>query len=525
MTSEALGELGEAELKRMAAQGGFVANAATRDILGFDYVVEIQATDGPSAPAPDLEAPSHRAFVQVKATQQRRRSIGIKLSNWQRMVTDPSPWFVLVFEIADEGEVDAIYLVHIDEPWITDALFALRSASQAFNTTRKRIRYRDCDRLSKLHGAELRARVLSAIGRDPWEYQRAKRQTIESCGYGEFPHVAEITLPSQPRTEFIEEWTNIALGHETPVRFDELKLFDNRFGIKRMVTSARDGTITWSPNPRRGTLVIEVRDRADWISAPVAIYSTAVLPGFPANEARVRISLGPLSVVIPMMPSSNDGQPAVRASVSWAPDTPHSVSVIALAAKVARLMQQHGASMTLTTDDPSRRLEMTVIDLVLGDIAEMLELEHAGVVAARVNLEHVEVSSAEIIDQRPRFSALHFFSRKEFADLRMAFPAPEFEVTGECAMINVIGASFGAWGLVMCFAAIAHPVTESGMLVFKEGRIRLGGLWPVRVAKASDFPLSDKIEALCLELKRDEAIDTVFRPSNTRLGSDEQLSE
>jgi hypothetical protein len=521
MTAEALGQLGEAELRRMAAQGGFVANAASRDILGFDYVVEIQ-TLVLAAPASDLESQGQRAFFQIKATQGRPRSISIKLSNWQRMVNDPSPWFVVVFEIDEDAQVDSIYVVHIDEHLIREGLLALRAASKPLNTIRKRVRYHDCNRLPNSHGSELAARISSDIGRDAWAYQTAKRELFESCGYEDYPHVAEVSLPQQPRTELIQAWTRIALGHDGALQFEGLKVFDNRFGIKKLISSASAGTVTWTPASVRGTLVVEVRESSEWVSAPAAIYSTSVIPGFPAAAARMRVVLGPLSLEIPA-PLRSNGAPLTRqGTVTWDASAPHSVRAMALAAKVTRLMQQPGVSLTVAiADAPSHSLTMSLSGFAIQGASEMLELEHAGVVTERVNLQHVEVSSDSLVAQRPRFSAMSAICRGEFGDFRMAFPAPEREFAAECAMINVMTASLGEWGIVICYAVIVRPLKEDGMLVFKNGRIRLGGLWPVRISEASDFPLSQKIAALHLEVERAESIDTVFRPSKTSLGLDE----
>ena len=120
MTTEELGNLGELKLGELCSQASMVSNPAKRDVHGFDNLVQIEV--GRDSLAYDLAPAPIRAFFQAKATQQKSGRSGIRLTNWQKMLADPEPWFVFACEISAERDVAHVYLVHINEHWMEKAL-------------------------------------------------------------------------------------------------------------------------------------------------------------------------------------------------------------------------------------------------------------------------------------------------------------------------------------------------------------------------------------------------------------------
>lgn len=93
-----VGGLGEHTLHGWCRATGVVSNPVSKDSTGWDSILEFPLPAAkPDQPWDRLD-PAPTVRVQVKATDARSPRIGIKLSNWMRLLHAADPAFVLALE-------------------------------------------------------------------------------------------------------------------------------------------------------------------------------------------------------------------------------------------------------------------------------------------------------------------------------------------------------------------------------------------------------------------------------------------
>lgn len=501
MDNDELGALGEAELGKLAVQGSLVLNPAKRDRTGFDGLLELRTF--PAAAAPDLVRAAFRAFVQVKTTRGPERTVGIKLSNWQRMVSDPSPWFVFVVRVGDDDEISDGYLVHVDEELSERALRALRETDGPLHKAKLSITFEDRHRITPLHGLELRRRLLEAIGADAFEYQQRKHSHYKTCGYGPDSWRATFEFDGASGEELIRLWEEIALGHRQSLEFKNVTIEDVRFGraVVRSDVSSGAGKVTFSKSPHRGTLHVESMDRFHWVSLPAELYSTLDTPMVPAERAKARIKAGPLNFILPMnVDWDDDDEAAVPAEFGFDEATPCLVSSLASAARTLRMMTTKGATVSISfASEPGQRFKLLHANATSPGLERLAELEEwiaAGEVAARYGLDDLVVDPLEVLARAPGLTFLQAILGNTLRDLEFSVDVDSSEVTGERAVIMCPAALIGDRVLVACIAMFGVPEVADGRLVFKPERVHIEDVAVLPLVDLPTFPLGKTVARL-----------------------------
>jgi hypothetical protein len=126
------GDVGENLVQLWASQAAITANPVRRDEFGWDFCLQIRRDlSAPVTEPLDRLPPELTCMVQVKTTAVGSEGEDVALSNWQRMVKDPLPWFFVCVALGTKGEPDGAYLVHVDKTWMERVLRRLRSTSPA----------------------------------------------------------------------------------------------------------------------------------------------------------------------------------------------------------------------------------------------------------------------------------------------------------------------------------------------------------------------------------------------------------
>jgi hypothetical protein len=125
-----IGRIGASALETWCAQAGITANRSLQDETGWDFLLQLPASDeNPPGPL-DRVPPGLTCMVQVKTTIGSDSSESIKLSNWRRMCNEPMPWFVLAVQLDPATmQPTTAHLVHIDTEWCAAVLKRLRELS------------------------------------------------------------------------------------------------------------------------------------------------------------------------------------------------------------------------------------------------------------------------------------------------------------------------------------------------------------------------------------------------------------
>jgi hypothetical protein len=328
------GDLGEAFVQLWASQGGFTANPPIRDRFGWDFCLQLHREANAASIVPlDRLPPELTCMVQVKTTARGIESESIALSNWERMVRHPLPYFFIRVFVDDAGEATRAVLVHVGESWIERVLRRLREIDPAdggeLHERTLDLTWRDEEPLTAPFARSLRERIRSIVGNQD-EYVMRKGQFVSNVGYRDRRRlrVTATTTLSNSNNDDIERAVDFAIGLEPRLPINSLITRDVRFDIPRPVGVERDfqsGYLECSPLPSIGQSTIRFADAKGCPSASLVCetYTPSLLfPRLADEHMKVRLVHPVLSLVV------NPRTEAI--SVHWrVPETPISLSVLA----------------------------------------------------------------------------------------------------------------------------------------------------------------------------------------------------
>jgi hypothetical protein len=226
-----LGVVGENMLRTLCGQARLVCNKSDRDVTGWDFIVEFPMA-GPEAEVPLDQRPAKACHVQLKSTAGENGSrVSAKLSAIERLAKDPRPALIVAFRLRSDGQPLAGYVIHLIGNELSRVLHRLRlaEANRAFDINRATISfdYRKVGVRFDLVPDGLKAALEAALGDDPAGYIREKQRQLAELGYEDGRLEGEaLTWIEGP-----EHFNDIMLGL-APIRPEEMKLFDRRFGIR-----------------------------------------------------------------------------------------------------------------------------------------------------------------------------------------------------------------------------------------------------------------------------------------------------
>jgi hypothetical protein len=161
------------------------------DVKGWDSLLVLPKDVADAAPTSplDLEPPELTCLVQVKATRNASKSIGVKLSNWKHVATSPLPAFFFVLEVDAAGKPNRAFLVHVGEAWIASVLKRLREAGPSKRNELHRysltLSVKPSDALQTLDGGALLHALRIHIGQSAYDYFTTKMGWLDTVGYDE----------------------------------------------------------------------------------------------------------------------------------------------------------------------------------------------------------------------------------------------------------------------------------------------------------------------------------------------------
>jgi hypothetical protein len=264
---------------------GARAQTVRRDKTGWDFLVEFTDTPhiGPAEAAP---APL-RAFVQVKSSEKANQTVRVKLSNAQRMASDPTPWFIVHMVQNPDGQT-AVFGIHIWADVLVKMLKAIRKTDQAGKPLHRHKISIQCSELP-MDGPEAVRWMRRTIEEQGRGYSATKRQVLETAGYENGFGAGRFTLELDDEDQFVDMLIGVP---GATVKVKNFTFVENRFGIaaSKPQVDLADGVLMAEPRP---AVACDVRlkslDGLYQTVLPAKGYG-ATLPGKKPANSTVRIS-------------------------------------------------------------------------------------------------------------------------------------------------------------------------------------------------------------------------------------------
>lgn len=301
-----LGNLGEHSFSKLCHEVGLIPNGSSIDKTGWDFIVEF-----PQAVSTDsltLHQSPNECRIQVKSTDDNNRKIQIKLSNLYRLCTCLTPAFMLFLEFNGSNNPQSIFLVHLDELWITKVLkrvYLLKQKNPEVKLHKKTmtVHYSEADKLEAETGAALmkhiESYIESYIGEDYSAYVDGKTKHLKITGYEDGCGVVNFTAEGKDHIQALID-SHIGLPNKIPIK--NCKGYMSRFGIQEAspIVDSEKGFIEIQPSQPEisGNVSFKIGQYGKKISLPCSIYLGAMNQVFPKKMQRFRVSCALMNILV-----------------------------------------------------------------------------------------------------------------------------------------------------------------------------------------------------------------------------------
>jgi len=344
-----LGGIGEATLLAWAHEVGISPNKANHDVKGWDFLLVLPkgGADVVAVSPLDLEPPELTCLVQVKTTRDASKSIGVKLSNWQRLATSPLPTFFLVLEVNSANKPHRAFLVHVGEEWIARVLKRLRQAkpNERDNLHRRSLALalKAGETLPSLDGHALLGALRVSIGANAYDYFSIKRRWLDTVGYEHGRFDVRLTFGSAASDDLYETMADFAIGRLKRMPLKRYRVRDIRFGVPtsvKDVQSPQEMFLELPEIPPRMDVTLEASDDKgiEVVSIDCKAYpATTLFPFLPPKYRKVALKADGVTLLV--TPAESDSE-APQGSFSLhlpEPGDARPLGAVVATAKLARL--------------------------------------------------------------------------------------------------------------------------------------------------------------------------------------------
>lgn len=332
LSSKRIGEIGQKAFEMWANQAGITANSSIVDERGWDVFLQL-----PSAPEDaamglwDTAPPEISCMVQVKTTTSDDQFEEITLSNWQRMVREPQPWFVAAIHLDANNQPSRAYLVHIDREWCQKVLSRLRELAKKekkhLNEHTLNVTWTDADRLPNPHGRDLINRIRECIKPNQLAYVMEKIDWFENIGYADRAKRVSVQFKVNDRETFMDKIADVGIGVRSVLPGEwHANISDVRFGIRATLSEfgTESGDMEFRPEPLMGVLFeVFSKETARHVSVECQFFrSVSVFPFLPPEFDRSRFIYKYFECILGRLDSGTYG---ALFTVKLLPDSPMAV--------------------------------------------------------------------------------------------------------------------------------------------------------------------------------------------------------
>lgn len=258
LDSDTLGDLGEKEFGALCTRANLIANIATRDRAGWDYIVDFRPDAGlkglDARPAPIS------ARVQVKTQWDHQDGIKLRLSSAEQLVKHNGPSFICILAVDGELRFSSMRMVHCRGAVMGRVLKRLREAearAERPNAVWLTLKPSDFAEATPADHTALRSALEAACSDDQMAYLTAKDKERKTIGFEEGARKLKVDF-SGTEDEIVDAFLGLR-----PIKASMINPTETRFGIDLPWDDLPEGpaTIAISPHPDRGTVVFRSSDR------------------------------------------------------------------------------------------------------------------------------------------------------------------------------------------------------------------------------------------------------------------------
>jgi hypothetical protein len=491
------GSIGERQFALWCEQAGLTATQPSQDRYGWDFVVQFPHLD-PAAPVDNRPA-QLKCMVQVKSTSTSARRAHIKLDNWERMINDPLPWFVCAIVFGDDGSVQQLFLVHIDQLHTERVLQELRllrashaPGSPLLHLSNLDVHWSNEHAVLPATPSMLRDALLQHMGEDPYGYGELKRTWYRESGYEDHPRTITAHIVGATEDEIWKSLADYSLGLVEKLPIHLQQIIDHRFGIPISEHDLR-GT---DPAAQLGYLGPSGRSASDDHSLVISngsrtsvtrlrcqiFHSTAITEDIPKQFRRIRVASSVLEFFVSDPQANSVGFEFVFPPLR----EPARAFPLADLVKLGRVLRcltraaTDGLQVEIRNSAALGPLPLPPFEVPEGleALCEPLELIAAAAEIAGLDPE-IEMSFSSIAEQEHRLRQMWVLHREP----QTIFPAkvplaqPRDVESRRAALVGALGVTLGAQLLVSTFAICGigqtHCEADITFVEIREGQVRM----------------------------------------------------
>ncbi|MEQ9266468.1 MAG: hypothetical protein RLN81_14660 [Balneolaceae bacterium] len=299
MTDIDIGTSGEKFFSNWCSKAGITCNKSIEDKEAWDFIIEFDNSNEDSSTF-DENKPRHKCFIQVKSSNDTTSNRSIKLRNWDKMVKDSSPVFILRVEYDNLEDPQRVYLIHVGEELITKTMKKLRGITNKEKYKLKGMMIyprQKKDLIEAFDGKSLKEALQKKIKQDAFGYTNWKTELVKTVGY-EAEEVV-FTVKSLEGKTPIEQMMDFTIGKTQELDTIEVKTRRKRFGTFSEYISLGPARIKVDVTPSsKVRLELQSEDLVDTKNLQLDLYAPSAVSNVPKHELKFLVKDEYLSLEI-----------------------------------------------------------------------------------------------------------------------------------------------------------------------------------------------------------------------------------
>lgn len=233
MHERKVGNIGQGDFIKLCADAGLACGTSQGDdYAGWDFFVDFPLKQHDSILI-DGDDRAIECKVQVKSSDNKNKSVQVKLSNLKRFCDSTVPCFFFIAEYNGNINPDNIYLVHIDDNLIFKILKRLRENQAGdklpLNHLTMNIPYGKNDEIQEFSGKALKEKIESYVNEGMKIYVKRKENQLKTLGYEKSNYEMKFEIHSN---HDLMSLARASLGYPEKINIKNIVSWDKRFNIK-----------------------------------------------------------------------------------------------------------------------------------------------------------------------------------------------------------------------------------------------------------------------------------------------------
>jgi hypothetical protein len=287
-----IGGGGEHFFKAWCNMVGIVANSSDSDMNGWDLFIEIDRPGNICSPL-TVHQGNMEAKVQIKATDGRKKSVDVELSNLWKMSTTLLPAFYILIEFDSKELPVKAYVRHVDKDLVVQVLgrvtkLVAKDSKVKLNKKKMRVNFKEEFSVQDL--STLKALLDKYMGSSSSQYSEKKKEYLEQAGFEGGGYKISFTIADM---EQLEKFTDASLGKNVDVQVKGMHGSLVRFGLSTHIPSlsASNAVLSLLKVLPDDVGKVAVRDRSTGKSLvfDADFYRGAVNRFLPEGQQKIRV--------------------------------------------------------------------------------------------------------------------------------------------------------------------------------------------------------------------------------------------